>query len=245
MNNKAGESVECDWARVGVLFGCEPSQRTPDIERLLIDTARKCPDNARLLPLAVTWLVEYGQFVARHRLRRLVQTELEPKPQAILGLLIEEAVRHGATRELLIVTVECDPLSPAVPLSRVQRDQASLANVSERRASELSQKWGVWTPPVEIKPDAVRPVTWLLDQNTEYRERVIRKGDLRVSIIETLRRDVPGHSVASEAALSRLSGATRAAVRKALDALRLEGVIGLGTDAMNERDHPVSLRRVV
>jgi hypothetical protein len=108
----------------------------------------------------------------------------------------------------------------------------------------LSQKWGVWTPPVELKPDAVRPVTWLLDQNNEYRERVIRKGDLRVSIIETLRRDVPGHSVASEAALSRLSGATRAAVRKALDALRLEGVIGLGRDAMNERDHPVTLRRV-
>lgn len=244
MNNKAFKSVERDWARIGVLFSCEPSRETPDLERLLIDTARKCPDNARLLPLTVTWLVEYGQFVARHRLKRLVQTELEPEPQAILSLLIEEAVRHGATRELLIVSEECHPLSPAVPLSRVQRDRASLSLISERRASELSQKWGVWTPPVEPKPDAVRPVTWLLDQNIEYRERVIRKGDLRVSIIETLRRDVPGHSVASEAALSRLSGATRAAVRKALDALRLEGVIGLERDAMNERDHPVTLRRV-
>lgn len=244
MNRKANDNVERDWARVGVLFGCEPSRETPDLERLLIDTARKCPDNARLLPLAVTWLVEYGQFVARHRLKRLVQTELEPEPQAILGLLIEEAVRFGATRELLIVSEECHPLSPAVPLSRVQRDNASLTHISERRASELSQKWGVWTPPVEPKPDAVRPVGWLLDHNTEYRERVIRKGDLRVSIIETLRRDVPGHIVASEAALSRLSGATRAAVRKALDALRLEGVIALGTDAMNERDRPVSLRRV-
>ena len=244
MKSNPYDNVERDWARVGVLFGCEPSRESPDLERLLIDTARKCPDNARLLPLAVTWLVEYGQFVARHRLKRLVQTELEPEPQAILGLLIEEAVRHGATRELLIVSEECHPLSPAVPLSRVQRDRASLSLISERRASELSQKWGVWTPPVEPKPDAVRPVTWLLDQNIEYRERVIRKGDLRVSIIETLRRDVPGHSVASEAALSRLSGATRAAVRKALDALRLEGVIGLERDAMNERDHPVTLRRV-
>tara|TARA_E500000318_G_scaffold14854_5_gene14972 strand:+ start:125328 stop:126065 length:738 start_codon:yes stop_codon:yes gene_type:complete len=244
VKSKTYDNVERDWARVGVLFGCEPSHETPDLERLLIDTARKCPDNARLLPLAVTWLVEYGQFVARHRLKRLVQTELEPEPQAVLGLIIEEAVRHGATRELLIVSEECHPLSPAAPLSRAQRDNASVAHISERRASELSQKWGVWTPPVELKPDAVRPVTWLLDQNNEYRERVIRKGDLRVSIIETLRRDVPGHSVASEAALSRLSGATRAAVRKALDALRLEGVIGLGRDAMNERDHPVTLRRV-
>ena len=99
MKSKAYDNVERDWARVGVLFGCEPSRESPDLERLLIDTARKCPDNARLLPLAVTWLVEYGQFVARHRLKRLVQTELEPEPQAILGLLIEEAVRHGATRD--------------------------------------------------------------------------------------------------------------------------------------------------
>lgn len=244
MNSKAYDNVERDWARIGVLFGCEPGRETPDLERLLIDTARKCPDNARLLPLAVTWLVEYGQFVARHRLKRLVQTELEPEPQAVLGLLIEEAVRHGATRELLIVSEECHPLSPAVPLSRVQRDSVSLAHISVRRASGLARKWGVWTPPVEPKPDAVRPVTWLLDQNNEYRERVIRKGDLRASIIETLRRDVPGHFVASEAALSRLCGATRAAVRKALEALRLEGVVGLQSDEISGRDHPVSLRHV-
>ena len=241
MNNKAFESVERDWARIGVLFGCEPSRETPDLERLLIDTVRKCPDNARLLPLAVTWLVEYGQFVARHRLKRLVQTELEPESQAILGLLIEEAVRFGATRELLIVSEECHPLSPAVPLSRVQRDNASLAHISERRASELAQKWGVWAPAVESKPDAVRPVTWLLDQNVDYRERIIRKGDLRTSILETLRYDLPGCIAPSVLALSRLSGATRAAVQKALEALRLEGAVCVTTEMINGRDHAVIL----
>jgi hypothetical protein len=242
VKSKTYDNVERDWARVGVLFGCEPSRESPDLERLLIDTARKCPDNARLLPLAVTWLVEYGQFVARHRLKRLVQTELEPESQAILGLLIEEAVRLGTTRELLIVSEECLPLSPAVPLSRVQRDHASLAHISERRASDLSQKWGVWTPPIEPKRGAVRPVTWLLNRNPEYRERIIRKGDLRVSIIETLRRDVPDRFAESESALTRLSGATRAAVRKALAALELEGVVSLATGNSTERDHPVILR---
>lgn len=241
MNSKAYENVERDWARVGVLFGCEPSRETPDLERLLIDTARKCPENARLLPLAATWLVEYGQFVARHRLKRLVQTELEPEPQAILGLLIEEAVRHGATGELLMVSEECFPLSPAVPLSRVQRDQASLAHISERRASKLSQKWGVWTPPIESKPDAVRPVVWLLDQNRQYQERIVRKGDLRASILETLRYDVPDCIAPSVAALSRLSGATRAAVQKSLEALRLEGAVCVSAEMINGRDHAVLL----
>lgn len=245
MNSNAFESVERDWARISVLFGCEPSREPPDLERLLVNTARKCPDNVRLLPLAMTWLVEYGQFIARHRLKRLVQTELEPEPQAILGLLIEEAVRHGATRELLIVSKECHPLSPAVPLSRVQRDNASLAHISERRASELAQKWGVWTPAVEPKPDAIRPVTWLLNRNPEYRERIIRKGDLRVSILETLRRDLPGQAAESESALARVSGATRAAVRKATGALQLEGAVSMKTSTANARDHSVCLNRGV
>lgn len=236
------DSLERDWAQIGVLFACEPSGTAPDPERLLLETARKCPENARLLPLAVTWLVSYGQFVARHRLKRLVQDNLEEEPRAVLGLIIDEAVQHGATRELLIVSDVCRPLGAPAPLSGAQRGRPALARIAERRASELSRKWGVWTPPVELKPDAVRPVSWLLGHNPGYRERIIRKGDLRVSIIETLRRDVPRRSVRSELALAQLSGATRPAVRKALGALELEGVVTVGEGASNDRDHPVTLR---
>ena len=237
--------VERDWARLGVLFNCRASRRTPDLEHLLLDTARACPDNARLLPLVVTWLAKYGQFVARHRLKRLVQTELEPEHSATLGLIVEEAVTAGGTRELLIVSEVCEPRGPAGPLSRAQRAEASLVEVAKRHASEASARWGAWAPPVEPKPDAIRPVSWLLEHNPELRERIIRKGDLRVSIIETLRRDIPGGSAPSEVALANLSGATRAAVRKALAALHLEGVVTVGGDAPNERGHPVVLRVVV
>lgn len=237
--------VERDWARLGLLFNCRASRRTPDLERLLLDTARACPDNARLLPLVVTWLSQYGQFVARHRLKRLVQTELEPEHSATLGLIVEECIAAGGTRELLIVSEACEPCQPAGPLSRAQRAEASLAEVSKRHASEASARWGAWAPPVELRPDAIRPVSWLLEHNPELRERIIRKGDLRVSIIETLRRDVPGGTVPSEVALANLSGATRAAVRKALVALHLEGVVSVGGDATNDRGHPVVLRVVV
>lgn len=237
--------VERDWTRLGVLFNCRMSRQTPDLERLLLDTARACPDNARLLPLVVTWLSQYGQFVARHRLKRLVQTELEPEHSSILGLIVEEAVTAGGTRELLTVSEACEPRRPAGPISRAQRTEASLSEIAKRHASEASARWGAWAPPVEPKPDAIRPVSWLLEHNPELRERIIRKGDLRVSIIETLRRDIPGGSAPSEVALAKLSGATRAAVRKALAALHLEGVVTVGGDATNERGHPVVLRVVV
>ena len=233
--------VERGWARLGVLFNCRPSRQTPDLEHLLLDTARACPDNARLLPLVVTWLSQYGQFVARHRLKRLVQAELEPEHSAILGLIIEEAVKAGGTRELLTVSEACEPRQPAGPLSRAQRAEASLAEVSKRHASETSARWGAWAPLVEPKPDAIRPVSWLLEHNPDLRDRIVRKGDLRVSIIETLRRDVPEGTVPSEVALANLSGATRAAVRKALGALCLEGVVSVGVKPENGRQHRVTL----
>lgn len=233
--------VERDWARLGVLFNCRASRRTPDLERLLLDTARACPDNARLLPLVVTWLSQYGQFVARHRLKRLVQAELEPEHSATLGLIVEECIAAGGTRELLTVSEACEPRRPAGPLSRAQRTEASLAEIAKRHASDASARWGAWAPPVEPKPNAIRPVSWLLEHNPELRERIVRKGDLRVSIIETLRRDVPGGTVPSEVALANLSGATRAAVRKALGALCLEGVVSAGAMPEKGREHRVTL----
>lgn len=236
------DNLEREWVQLGVLFGCDPSGSTPDLERLLLDTARKCPENARLLPLTVTWLVSYGQFVARHRLKRLALDEFEPEAQAVLGLLIEEAVEQGGSRDLLIVSQVCHPRANPVPLSKVQRGRPALERIAERRASELSQRWGIWASPVVLKDDAVRPVTWLLTQNPQYRERIVRKGDLRVSILETLRRDVPRHTAPSVSALTRLSGATRTAVHKALRALELEGVVTVGKMSPNERDHPVVLQ---
>lgn len=242
MNAAHADILERDWAQIGVLFGCDPSGSTPDLERLLLDTARQCPANARLLPLAVTWLALYGQFVARHRLKRLALDELEAEARTVLGLLIEAAVERGATRDLLIVSEVCGPRASPVPLSRAQRGRPALERMAEQRASGLSRRWGIWAPPVALKHDAVRPVIWLLTQNPGYSERIIRKGDLRASILETLRRDVPRHTAPSVSALTRLSGATRTAVHKALTALELEGVVTVGKAPPNERDHPVVLR---
>jgi len=235
--------LERDWAQVGVLFANTPSGRTPDLERLLLDTARACADNTRLFPLVVTWLVSYGRFVARHRLKRLVLDELEPEFQAVLGLIIDEAVENGATRDLRIISDVCRPLATPRPLAAAQR-KGALARIARRTASALSRRWGVWAPPAALRHEAVRPVTWLLHHNPEYRERIVRKGDLRASVLETLRRDTADGSLPSESALSRLSGATRTAVRKALAALQLEGMVTVGVDPSNDRDHPVHLRAI-
>jgi len=113
--------------------------------------------------------------------------------------------------------------------------------IAQRRAREASHRWGLWTPPIQLKPDALRPVDWVLARNPTYRGRIVRKGDLRCRILEALRRDAGGRAH-SESELARLVGAARTAVRKALRALVQEGAVVIEPRASNDRDHAVVLR---
>lgn len=216
--------LEPRWAKLGVLFNCAPASEPPDIERTLLDTARALPDNPRLFPLVLTWLVEHGSGVARHRLKRLITTELEPEHQPALGLLLEESITHGAPAELRIARDTCRPAGHPAPLAAAFRTHPELVRVAEAQASPASRRWGVWFPPVQVKPDAVRPAAWIRDHNPSWASRVIRRGDLRASILEALRLDLDG-SADSIATLAHATGATRLAVTHAVQALVQEGEI--------------------
>jgi len=117
MNHADLDNTIARWSRVGVLFGSRPARTTPDLERLLLDTARLAPGNARLFYLAITCLSRYGNFVARHRLKRLIETGLEVDHQPVLGALLTLAVNHGASRELLVAADVCSPADAPAPCS--------------------------------------------------------------------------------------------------------------------------------
>lgn len=240
--DKTNDTLERAWARLGVLFNCRPARHTPDLERLLLETARRCHTNARLLPLVVSWCSRYGYFIARHRLARLVGAELEARWRPVLALLLEEAVVHGASRDLLAVSRHCVPAVPAGPLSEAFGGDAALGAIAERNASERSKRWGVWAPEIELREEALRPASWVLERNPSLRDRAIRKGDLRASILETLRCDTPDGRVRSESELARLCGATRLATHRALAALARENEISVAADNAGVRDRAVSLR---
>ena len=104
------------WARLGVLLHGAPAADSPDLERLLLDTARGIETNARLLPLVVSWLAEYGGFVARHRLRRMIVAELEPRHRPALGFILDAASGHGAVRDGAFAAGACRPSGSPAPL---------------------------------------------------------------------------------------------------------------------------------
>jgi hypothetical protein len=197
---------------------CAPAKKSPDLERLLLKSGSRISENARLLPLVVTWLAEHGSLVARHRLKRLIVGEGDNLSRAALGLVLESALNEGAPRDLGTAVEACRPANVAQPLFDIHLSGEIARRLAERNASELSRKWGVLVPAFDLKRDAVRPISWILEKNPSFRDRAIRKGDLRCSVLESLRWDSTG-IVRSESELARLSGATRAGVRKALAAL--------------------------
>lgn len=241
MTHQRFDNIESAWARLGVLFNVPASEQSPDLELLLLDSARKCGANTRIFPLVVSWLSLYGSFVARHRLRRLIVQNLEVEFQCVLGLIIESAIANGAPESLRIVTRECRPAKDPKPLSKSFQDNKGLRDLARRTASEESQKWGVWTSRVVLKPDAIRPVSWLLQNNPDYAARRVRRGDLRSSILEILRNDTPNFSVRSESELVRLCGSTRKGLKAALNALIQEGMIDTVESGHDRRMNGVRL----
>jgi len=60
MSESLHDSVASRWSRLGAMLNVKADEHTPDIERLLLDTARVASANSRLFILAASWLSLYG-----------------------------------------------------------------------------------------------------------------------------------------------------------------------------------------
>jgi hypothetical protein len=212
----AADKILHQWARLGILFNVRPSGKTPDIEKLLVDTAIMLPYMPRLLPASVTWLTCYERLVCRHRLAGLAAV-ISDVDTAAMGLLLSIAKDFSGTDHFNLVIKKCRPLKKPKPLFEVDRKARQLWRLSQTNSSPISRKWGLWCEPVKLKENAVRPLTWVMQHNPSLQQRAVFSGNLRASILETLAHDKQAGQ--SESLLARHCHATRKAVREALDHL--------------------------
>ncbi|MCA9291663.1 MAG: hypothetical protein KDA25_11090 [Phycisphaerales bacterium] len=218
------DRLAAQWARIGAAFNAAPSASTPDLERLLIETVRRAPADARLFIMAGTWLCRYGGLVARHRLRRLAIHELNRHERPVLGLLLDLVRREARTahfNEVIAACREHADVDVAEPLFDIYRRRPALVESLRRRATAISRLWGRLCEAIVFKFDALRPARWIIRMNPSFRTRADLGGDLRCSILETLAAEPDAG--ASESALARACGVTRRAVHAALDHLILAG----------------------
>ena len=222
--------VVAQWTRLGASFAVAASEEPPDLERLLLDTARLGAGNSRLLTMGATWLAEYSSYVAKRRLAVLVREELEMEFRPVMGLLLEWVQENGRRdrHRFREVIAECQPAAVVGPLLKVMNRGPVLRELAQRQATALSRKWGVWIEEFELKEDALRPVEWVAEKNPSLAIRALCGGDLVATIAADAEAGdnsggVGGVDFASESALARRYGASRAAVRDALLKLKLAG----------------------
>jgi hypothetical protein len=134
-----------------------------------------------------------------------------------MGMLLD-MVRHASSMDHFnLIIRHCQPLQQPKPLFDLDRQSSALTDMARQTTSDLGQTWGLWCQPVSLKPDAIRPLPWIMDRNPSYQRRAIFGGNLRASILVMLATDP--NVGQSESALARACCATRKAVREALDHL--------------------------
>jgi hypothetical protein len=217
--------VEARWVRLGVWSAHRTSAATPDLERLILDTARWSPASPRLFVTAVTWLSRYASLVAEHRLAAMVAGDAGAETVPALGLLLELAIAHARRndrrRNLRRALRRCRPAERPAPLFDAERTTPGLIERAERRASDVSRRWNRWTEPLSPKYDALRPAEWIIGENPTLAFRADFRGDLRASILLVLRDEPEAGATAS--GLARRCLASRTAVLDALEDLALGG----------------------
>jgi len=221
------------WARLGAFLNAEPAKQTPDIEKLLIETSELCPQMPRLFTVCVTWLTRYDRLVCRHRLARMASNVADPDIHAVLGLMLSVTKQHTGTNHFNLAIKSCKATDISKPLYASDRISEKLSQLAKNRTCDLGSKWGLWCEDVQLKEDTVRPLNWLMDQNPELQQRALFGGNLRASILETLR--FCPDAGQSESALARYCYATRKAVREALDHLEFCQLIQRIHDARKVR----------
>src|SRR5450432_2895159 len=185
------------------MFNIPSAKTSPDVEQLLLDTARMASADTRLFVLAASWLARYGEYVAKHRLARLIRDTLEREHRPTLGFLLEWAKiqsKSNASRFNLAIDA-CGNAIDGRPLSEVEHRNALFSRLAEQRASALSRKWGRWLTEFEPKDNALRPIEWIAEHNPSLNTRALTGGDLAASVLAEC--EIESRTIESEAELAR------------------------------------------
>ncbi|MDP6544402.1 MAG: hypothetical protein QGH60_10450 [Phycisphaerae bacterium] len=207
------------WVRLGAAFSVPTARKTPDIEQLLVETARVMPQFARVHSMMISWLVRYRRLVCRHRLAVLAERIESPEQSAALGLTLTLARNCAESDHFNLAIKACKPFAPPIPMFHIDRQNDKFIALAGKLSCKEGRQWGLWTPQERLYDDAIRPHSWIMQKNPSLHNRAIFSGKLPASILVTLEDDPS--TGRSESALARACGATRNAVRDALDHLEL------------------------
>ena len=215
------------WRDAGVAYNGpaldgKPAPGPPlDLERLLLDTSRAMRHVARLYNTTATWLHDFGDLVAKHRLRRLIGDELAIDDHAPLGAVLDCAQEAQNPREFASVVGVLQPAREPSPLYAALANRPQLLAIVKAKTGQIGTRWRIYIDEEPLRPKVLRPASWIMRRHPDFVLRADFKGDLRASVMASLAFDEG--ACESELALARAAGGSRAQIRKALDNLEMTG----------------------
>jgi hypothetical protein len=213
------QHIQAQWVRLGALFHVRKADTTPDVEALLIKTARVAGQSARLLAMSISWLVRYEKLVCRHRLAAILREVKERETLATMGYMLSAVKRETGGDHFNRAIGACKPSPRPLVLFDAYRMTQGLRKVAKAQSDPLAIQWGLYAPRERDYDDAIRPTAWTMEQNPGLYHRAVFGGQLTASVLAALEADPQAGR--SESALAKRLGATRVALRDAVNHLEL------------------------
>ncbi len=205
------------WTRLGCLFAVEPAEVEPDLEEAIATALVFVRVDPRLFVGLATWLHRYGSLVDGHLLVRRLTLHPSPEERAVLGALITAS----SAPSLRGLRGRCQPLTQRAPLFHIM-DRPVLRSKVQKEALPEYLKWGFHVDNMVLKPEALRPPSWVLRMNPALRIRALLGANVRAAVVTRLLAKGPAPSLS---ALARELGRSYPSIHAAVASLVAAGLL--------------------
>jgi hypothetical protein len=122
-----------------------------DLEKTIAETTQIGRYESRLLWAMLTWIVTYGDLINVSRMMHFLQTA----DAAVLGGVLELAVKHGGDKKLLNIVKRCKPREvPELLFPRMKKHGFTYAQELTEARDEW-KKWGYYSSETSFMYDAI------------------------------------------------------------------------------------------
>ena len=218
------------WSRLGFSFGGEVASSASNLEAILVASLQQARGDSRLFLGAATWLHSYGFLVDGYDLVRRMGKTFSPPHSSLLAVLVSAS----SSPHLKGLLAHCEALPEEEILFDVMQQNEILRTKVTSSAIPRIRQWGLLVDDLELKPDSLRPISWVLRMNPELRIRALLGANLRAAVLNRLLTGPPPSSLSS---LARELDRSYPSVHAATGALLAAGLIHRETSGRAIRIH--------
>jgi DNA-binding transcriptional ArsR family regulator len=167
------------WGRLGWRSTEDIFKKDIDIEELIAETTHAARYDGRLLQVLMTWIRDFGDLVNKRKLLKC----LNQADTALLGAVLDIAMKYGGDQNFTPVIKQCHPLNPAEVLIKGLDEIETYITEQKKHGKEEFRKWGLFCTSIEFYEDAFRTREWILSKNKNLALRAVFGANVRSEIL--------------------------------------------------------------